>query len=60
MTRSEAEERKLRFVRANMKMEGFHVSEESIAECKRILKKEVSGDEVVQACICRYKKAPQR
>lgn len=60
MTRSELEERKIKFVEANMKFEGFSVSEKSIAECRKILKKEASGDEVVQACICRYKKDPAK
>jgi hypothetical protein len=56
MAQVESEERKIRFIEANMKLEGFHISEKSVAECKRILKKEASGDEIVRACICRYKK----
>lgn len=56
MTRLELDERKLKFIEANMKFEGFCISEKSKEECKKILKGEVSGDEVVQSCINRYKR----
>ena len=56
MEKLELDDRKLRFIKANMKFEGLHVSEKSMIECKMILKKEVSGEEVVQSCVCKYKK----
>lgn len=56
MKRLELDEKKMKFIEANMKFEGFCISEKSKAECKKILRKEVSGDEVVQSCICKYKK----
>ncbi len=51
MTRLELDERKLKFIEANMKFEGFRISDKSKEECKKILKGEVSGDEVFRSCI---------
>lgn len=56
MKKSELDERKLKFVEANMKFEGIPLSDNTKAVCKRILKKEVSGDEVVESCVLRCKK----
>lgn len=57
ITRIELEERKIRFMEANMKFEGFCINEKSRAVCRQILKKEVSGDEIVKSCILKYKKS---
>lgn len=54
--KSKFEERKLKFIEANMKFEGFCISDKSKEDCRKILKGEISGDEVVLSCLCRYKK----
>jgi hypothetical protein len=56
MKQLERDERKIRFIEANMKFEGFQLTENTKAACKRILRKEVSGDEVVRSCILKCKK----
>ncbi len=56
MTQLEQDERKIKFIEANMKFEGFQLTENTKSVCKRILRKEVSGDEIVRSCIIRCKK----
>jgi hypothetical protein len=56
MTKLEKDEKRLRFIESNMKFEGFPLTENTKIVCKKILKKEVSGDEVVRACILKCKK----
>lgn len=56
MARVETDERKIKFVEANMKFEGLHVNENTKAVCRKILKKEVTGDEYVLSCVLKYKK----
>ncbi len=49
-------ERKMKFIEANMKFEGFCISDKSKETCTRILKGEISGDDVVKTYICKHKK----
>ncbi len=56
MTKLEKDEKRLRFVESNMKFEGFPLTENTKTVCKKILKKEVSGNEIVSACILKCKK----
>ncbi len=56
MTQSESDERKIKFIEANMEFEGFQIDEDLREMCEKVLKGEVTGDDAVQACICRYKK----
>ena len=59
MTRAEQDERKIKFIEANMKFEGFQLTENTKAVCKKILRKEVTGDEVVLSCVLKCKKGAQ-
>ncbi len=49
-------ERKIKFIEANMKFEGFCISDQSKETCTKILKGEISGDDVVKTYICKHKK----
>jgi len=52
----EPDERKIKFVEANMKFEGIPISDNVKVVCRKILKKEVSGEEYVRSCVLKYKK----
>lgn len=56
MNQQKNDEKKLQFIEANMKFEGFCVSDNTKDNCRKILKGEISGDDVVKACLCKYKK----
>lgn len=49
-------EKILDFAEANMRFEGFHVSESLRVECKGILKKECTAEEIVRLKIEKYSK----
>jgi hypothetical protein len=60
MTQLELDERKLKFIEANMKFEGFRLSEKTKEIGKKILKGDISGDEVVRSCLDKYTRGPSK
>jgi hypothetical protein len=56
MKQLKTNEKKMKFIEANMKFEGFCISDKSKESCNKILKGEISGDDVVKSYICKYKK----